>query len=159
MRGLMINHPHVYIYMRRCGQGRFLKKPALPFTADQPGVELDVVWHVCSDHLLMSLLTGMGGAGCANPCFLCDWSRDHPDGLRQDSQPRSLECTRRQAEFRAKCVQPIFIAEEQKSSVKKGKRGDACYRCSRQGAGIFVFHHVSDVHFLHVPQWMTYEPT
>jgi hypothetical protein len=44
-------------------QGRFPKKLALPPLADQPGVELVIVWHVCSNHLLMSLLTGMGGAG------------------------------------------------------------------------------------------------
>jgi hypothetical protein len=102
-------------------QGRFPKKLALPPSADQPEVELDVVWHVCSDHLLMSLLTGMGGAGCTKPCFLCDWSRDHFDGLRQDSQPRSLECVQRQADGRANCVQPILIAEVQKSAAKKAK--------------------------------------
>jgi hypothetical protein len=102
-------------------QGRFPMKLALPPSADQPGVELDAVWHVCSDHLLMSLLTGMGGAGCTKPCFLCDWSKDHPDGWRQSSQPRSLECMRRQAEWRANCVQPILIAEKQKSAAKKAK--------------------------------------
>jgi hypothetical protein len=88
----------------KIASGRFPKKLALPPSADQPGLELDVVWHVCSDHLLLSLLTGMGGAGCTKPCFLCDWSRDHPEGLRQDSQPRSLECMRRQAEWQANCV-------------------------------------------------------
>jgi hypothetical protein len=102
-------------------QSRFPKKLALPPSADQPGVELDVIWHVCSDHLLMSLLTEMGGAGCTKPCFLCDWSRDHPDGLRQGSQLRSLECMRRQAEWRANCVPPILIAEEQKSAAKTAK--------------------------------------
>jgi hypothetical protein len=84
-------------------------------------VKLVIVWHVCSDHLLMSLLTEMGGAGCTKPCFLCDWNRDHPDGLRQDGSLRCLEFMRHQAEWRASCVQPILIAEQQKSATKKAK--------------------------------------
>jgi hypothetical protein len=130
-------------------QGRFPKKLALPPSADQPGVELVIVWHVCSDHLLMSLLTGMGGAGCTKPCFLCDWSRDHPDGLRQDGQPRCLAFMRHQAEWRANCVQPILIAEQQKSAAKKAK--EAMLDSDAQDkVQVFLSLHVSHVRFLHV---------
>jgi hypothetical protein len=140
-------------------QGRFPKKLAVPPSADQPGVELHVVWHVCYDHLLMSLLTRMGGIGCTKPCFLCVWTRDHPDGLRQDGQPRNLECMRRQAEWRVNCVQPILIAEEQKSAAKKAKEAMLATDRTRQDAGIFAPLNVSDVHVFHVPRWMAYEPT
>lgn len=107
------------VFQRMLQQGRFPRKISVPASEDEPGRELEVVWHVCSDHLLMSLLSGMGGAGCTKPCFLCDWSRDHPDGLRQQCQPRTLESMRLQAQWREHCVQPFLAAEQQKSAAKK----------------------------------------
>jgi hypothetical protein len=39
---------------------------------------LDVVWHLCSDHKLVSLVSGMGGSGLNSCCFLCYWDRSDP---------------------------------------------------------------------------------
>jgi hypothetical protein len=126
-------------------QGRFPKKLALPPSADQPGVELVIVWHVCSNHLLMSLLTGMGGAGC----FLCDWSRDHPDGLRQDGQPRCLEFMRHQAEWRAVVYNPSSLQNSRNLPQKRQKR--PCWiRMLKTRCRYFPSLHVSHVRFLHV---------
>jgi hypothetical protein len=50
----------------------------LSSSSDEATEQLEVVWHLCSDHKLMSLVAGMGGSGLNSCCFLCNWDRSEP---------------------------------------------------------------------------------
>jgi hypothetical protein len=59
--------------------GSLKKSVDVPLSSPSEATEqLEVEWHLCSDHKLMSLVTGMSGSGLNSECFLCNWDRSEP---------------------------------------------------------------------------------
>jgi hypothetical protein len=60
-------------------RGSLKKYVDVPLSSSSEATEqLEVVWHLCSDHTFMSLVAGMGGSGLNSCCFLSNWDRSEP---------------------------------------------------------------------------------
>jgi transcriptional regulatory protein LevR len=54
------------------------KQVQVPMQDGEVMKSLLVNWHLCSDHKLVALFGGFGGASCNKSCFLCDWDHTGP---------------------------------------------------------------------------------
>jgi chromosome segregation ATPase len=84
---------------------------------DGKGMEsLLMNWHLCSDHKLVALFGGFGGAGCNKPCFLCDWDRTPPG---EDDTPCSVEVIQQKSEWAQEFFRPIHEAQAKLKLAKQ----------------------------------------
>jgi hypothetical protein len=93
-------------------------------TLDGKEVSIPVRWHLCADFKMVSLVTGLGGAAAARPCFLCMWARADP--LKAAAQ-RNLADATQHAEWVTEFLKPILAAEV---SLKEARQA-----LKRAGAG------------------------
>jgi hypothetical protein len=77
---------------------------------------LRVNWHLCSDHKLVALFWGFGGAGCKQPCFMCLWDRTKP---RQGAKSRTVRDIQQKGEWAEAFFLPIHKAQGRLKSAKE----------------------------------------
>lgn len=94
-----------------------LKKQVQVPMQDGEGMKsLLVNWHLCSDHKLVALFGGFGGASCNKPCFLCDWDRTAPC---KDATLRSVEVIQQKSEWAQEFFRPIHKAQAKLKLAKQ----------------------------------------
>jgi hypothetical protein len=90
-----------------------------------PSIELDLIWHLCSDFPVMAGLNGLGGVNSKRPCLFCRWQRGQNEAPAAD-RSSSME----QREWAGQHLRPFIEAKKKVSNCASSSFVQVYVTCS-----------------------------